>query len=155
MRKSDARLQHASNILGIGSGLLYAWFKYFAKSSDAYSRQNFLEPTFHDAHVLVVPLLVYGCGVIWHNHILPKIRAIRRNHPQRVSKTWSGLALLFILVPMIATGYLIQVSVDENWRKAWVVVHLATSAVWSLSYLIHFCFSNKTVSESSHKTLQS
>ena len=137
MRESETRLQHAANILTIGTGLAYVWTKYFFHSSDPYSNTGSpWEPLSHNYHVVVVPLLVFACGVIWRSHILPKWQSVRTS-THVIRKTASGLGLLFVLVPMILTGYLIQVSVDDFWRKAWVIVHLATSAVWTISYIAH------------------
>ena len=44
---------------------------------------------------------------------------------------------MLLLVPMIASGYLIQTAVDGGWRKVWVGVHLAASGLWLLGYLVH------------------
>jgi hypothetical protein len=137
LRATETRLQHAANILTIGTGIAYVWTKYFFRSSDPYSNSGSpWEPLSHNSHVVVVPLLVFACGVIWRSHILPKWQSVKTS-THVIRKTASGLGLLFVLVPMILTGYLIQVSVDEVWRKAWVVAHLVTSAVWTLSYVAH------------------
>ena len=48
-----------------------------------------------------------------------------------------GASLLFTLVPMVASGYLIQTTVDSEWRRIWVIVHLAASGLWLLGYLAH------------------
>jgi hypothetical protein len=45
--------------------------------------------------------------------------------------------MIFLLVPMIASGYLIQTAVDDGWRRAWVWVHLIASGLWLLGYLAH------------------
>ncbi len=143
MKRFDARLQHTSNILTIGTGLAYAWAKYFAPAANAYSSVSAWEPSTHVAHVLVVPLLVYACGYIWRNHVIPMWHKLG-SRPK--SQAASGLGLILVLLPMIATGYLIQVTVEENWRKAWVVVHLVTSSVWIISYGIHFLMRNRQLS---------
>lgn len=143
MNRFETRLQHVSNVLAITSGVLFAVAKYFpsvfpaSTPVDEYSRAGSTwEPPLHNAHVLVVPLLLFACGVIWKSHIVPKWNSVLNSH-HRVRKKFSGLALLFVAIPMIATGYLIQVSVSEQLRYAFVVVHLATSAVWSLAYVRH------------------
>ena len=45
--------------------------------------------------------------------------------------------MVLTLVPMVASGYLIQTAVDGSWRKAWVVVHLISSGLWLAGYLVH------------------
>ncbi|MBS1152453.1 MAG: hypothetical protein H6Q89_4151, partial [Myxococcaceae bacterium] len=39
--------------------------------------------------------------------------------------------------PMVASGYLLQVSVEPLWRTIFLWTHLATSALWVLGYVIH------------------
>ena len=128
----EVRLQHLVNLLVVGTGLGYAYFKYFAHGTNAYSTiGNVNEPIFHDAHVLVVPALVFVCGLIWNSHVLRNLKTARN------VKRGSGLGLIIILLPMVATGYLVQTAVDESWRRAWVWIHLVTSGVWTMSYIVH------------------
>jgi len=37
----------------------------------------------------------------------------------------------------VVSGYLVQTAVDGGWRRVWVAVHLAASALWLLGYLVH------------------
>ena len=139
MKTWESRLQHTANALAILTGTLFGCFKYFpSEPFDAYSpAMSPWEPWSHDAHVLAVPVLVYACGVIWRSHVAPQWRG-RKSPKLQACKKWSGLGLLCVLLPMVATGYLIQVSVNEIWRKTWVIVHLLTSGAWTLSYVLHF-----------------
>ncbi len=128
----EARFQHIVNLLVALTGIGYAYFKYFGHAADPFSAVGSpFVPAFRDAHVLVVPALLFACGLIWRSHVLKNLNAPKK--PKRAS----GIGLLCVLVPMAATGYLIQTAVDETWRKAFVWVHLVTSAVWVSSYLSH------------------
>ena len=49
----------------------------------------------------------------------------------------SGPGLLLTLVPMVVSGYLIQTTVTESWRQAWIVLHLVSSAAWILGFAGH------------------
>jgi hypothetical protein len=49
----------------------------------------------------------------------------------------SGVTLGLTLIPMVASGYLIQTAVDDTWRKIWVGVHLISSGLWVAGYLAH------------------
>jgi hypothetical protein len=94
MRASETRLQHVANFFTIGTGVAYVWTKYFFHSSDPYSNAGSpWEPLSHNSHVVVVPLLVFACGVIWRSHILPKWQSVR-NSTHVIRKTASGLGLL-------------------------------------------------------------
>ena len=138
MKISYGRFQHLANFLGIITGLAYAWTRYFTGNSDPFSNVgNPWEPFFHNSHIWVVPLLVFACGLIWQSHILPMWKNLNPKN-RGLKKVISGVCLLFIFCPMVATGYLIQTTVEENWRKIWVAVHLITSAVWAISYIVHF-----------------
>lgn len=122
----------ASNLLVGGTGLVYAWMRYFAESADAFAIVNHpWQPTVQHLHVISAPLLVFAFGHMFYHHALLSWRAMIR--PGRRS----GLTMLFLAVPMIASGYLLQTSVEETWRTTWIVVHVATSLAWLLGYGAH------------------
>jgi hypothetical protein len=132
MSRFEAWMLHVSNLLVGGTGLVYAWMVYLVKPVDPFSVVNHpLQPLTQHLHILVAPLLVFAAGLVWRRHVWPQWQrgaADRRR---------SGLTLMLMLVPMIASGYLIQTAVDGGWRKVWVGVHLAASGLWLLSYLTH------------------
>ena len=47
----------------------------------------------------------------------------------------TGLGLL--ILPMVASGYLLQVAVAPGWRLAWAWVHGPASLLFLLAYLGH------------------
>jgi hypothetical protein len=123
---------HLSNLLVVGTGLIYAWMAYFVTSTDPYATVNHpWQPAVQHLHILVAPFLVFATGAIWRRHVWKSwqmdIRSRRR----------SGLGLALSLAPMAVSGYLIQTAVEPPWRKAWVVVHLVTAGVWTGGYLLH------------------
>jgi hypothetical protein len=123
---------HASNLLVGGTGVVYGAMRYFMEPSDPFSVVNHpWQPHFQHLHVLVAPLLVFVVGWSWQRHIRPRLR--RRD----MARYTTGISLVFSLVPMIASGYLLQTTVDPTWHKVWVGVHLAASGLWLLGYLIH------------------
>jgi hypothetical protein len=123
---------HLSTLLVGGTGLVYAWMAYLVRPSDPYAIVNHpLQPQLQHGHVLVAPLLVFAVGLIWQRHIGPHwSRGVRKGRR-------SGMGMVLTLVPMVASGYLIQTAVDGSWRKAWVVVHLFASVLWLAGYLAH------------------
>jgi hypothetical protein len=112
-------LLHAGTALVGGTGLVYAWMLYL------------LKPDAQHLHVLAAPLLVFAAGLIWRRHVWGGWRS---GQPARRR---SGVALALTLLPMVASGYLLQTAVDDAWRQAWVAVHLAASALWLAGYLVH------------------
>lgn len=132
MTRAEAWLFHAANALVALTGLAYAWTAYFAQPEDPYALVNHpLQPALQHAHVLAAPVLVFAGGVLWQRHALPRVQTGTR------ARRSSGLALVGLFVPMALSGYLLQVSVEERWRAAWVAVHLATSGLWAAVSALH------------------
>ena len=132
MSRFEAWMLHLSNLLVGGTGLVYAWMLYLVKPSDPYAVVNHpFQPQVQHLHILVAPLLIFTAGLIWRRHVWSQWK---RGTEQRRR---SGVTLIYLLVPMIVSGSLIQTAVDDRWRKAWVIVHLATSALWLAGYLAH------------------
>lgn len=133
---------HIANLLVGGTGAVYAWFLYGATSDDPFSVVNHpWQPHAQHLHVWLAPFLVFVTGYSWRRHVAPRLR--RRD----LQGYLTGLNLALSLIPMIASGYLIQTSVDPFWRKTWVAVHLASSALWLLGYLGHQLRAKKTHAE--------
>ncbi len=132
MTRSEAWLNHAANLLVGGTGLVYAWMLYLAVPADDFAVVNHpLQPAFHTAHIVAAPLLVFGCGLVFRRHVWARVRS---GYPHR-RKT--GLVLFLLLGPMILSGYLLQVSVEDVWRVTWRWTHVATSLLWVLGYAVH------------------
>ena len=132
MSRFQAWFLHCSNLLVGGTGLVYAWMRYAVEPEDPWAVVNHpWQPDVQHWHVLAAPLLVFACGMIWREHVWS---GFRRGFPDRRR---SGLFLGLMLVPMIASGYGIQVSVEESWRQAWIWIHLVTSGGWLLAGTVH------------------
>ncbi|MAE76182.1 MAG: hypothetical protein CMJ85_04855, partial [Planctomycetes bacterium] len=132
MSRLTAWFVHATALCVGITGLVYGWMRYFVESDDEFSLANHpAEPAMHEAHVLFAPVLVFACGMIWLEHVLSRLRSGVKERRR------TGIALAGLLLPMIASGYLIQVSVSEEWRAAWIWVHVVTSLLWLVTYLVH------------------
>lgn len=132
MSRFEAWTVHLATWLVGGTGLVYAWMLYLLPPVDEYSTVHHpLQPQTQHLHVIFAPLLVFAGGLIWHQHV----RAHWRRGVRRGRR--SGVALALTLAPMVISGYLIQTAVEEGWRRGWVAVHLAASALWLAGYLAH------------------
>lgn len=147
MNRTERWLLDISNLLVGGTGIAYAVMRYLMESPDEWSVVNHpWQPHLQHLHVVAAPLLVFACGLIWSRHVLPKLSA---SDPR--GRT-TGLALVVQLIPMVLSGYLIQVSVSEGWRTTWVWVHVVTSIVWILMTFAHrLRFAYHSVAEMDHK----
>jgi len=128
----ELHLVHLSTLLVGGTGLVYAWMRYFAESADPFAIVNHpWQPTLQHLHIWFAPLLVWSVGLIWREHVWKRWKdgvEVRRR---------SGLILMANLVPMVVSGTLIQTAVTASWRNLWVGIHLASSGLWILSHLLH------------------
>ena len=132
MTRFEAWFLHGANLLVGGTGLVYAWMLYACEPADEFALVNHpLQPEVLHAHVLSAPLLVFGLGLVWRQHVAPRV--LNGHRPRR--KT--GLTLALGALPMAASGYLLQTAQAELWRSVWLAVHLSTSALWIASYVAH------------------
>lgn len=132
MTRGEAILVHTANLLVGGTGLFYAAVLYLVTPTDEFAVVNHpIQPHLQHLHVLAAPLLVFAIGLVWRRHAVASWRlGVRDRHR-------SGAAMIGLIAPMIASGYLLQVAVDPSWRRIWVGIHLATSALWVASTLAH------------------
>jgi len=130
--RGETWLFHTSNALVSATGVGYALAAYVAESEDPYALVNHpLQPHLQHAHVALAPTLVFVLGVIWSRHAQPRVLSGSK------ARRTSGVVLLTLALPMIFSGYFIQVAVEPEWRSAWVGIHLMTSVAWLLATLAH------------------
>ncbi len=135
MTRGEAWTLHLGNVLVGGTGLVYAWMRYLVEPEPdelGFAIVNHpLQPDVQHLHVLVAPLLVFGAGMIFRRHVWARVRS--GFEPRRRS----GLVLFALLLPMVLSGYLLQVSGGDPWRSAWIWTHAGTSLVWVAAYVLH------------------
>lgn len=108
------------------TGALYAWMAYALEPADPLDVVNHpWQPTVLHLHVLVAPAWLVVLGMLWSSHVVPKLQS------QAKPRRRSGLAVLGLALPMLASGYLLQTAVDDGWRTNWRVVHVVVSAAWT------------------------
>lgn len=122
-----------SSAIAMGlTGLGFFWAKYLVESSEPWAVVNHpLEPWFLKIHIVVAPMFVFAVGLITTRHILVHIRArIRKGRS-------SGLAMVWLMIPMVGSGYLIQVVSAEGWVTGLATVHIVTGMVFLLAIVAH------------------
>ncbi len=133
----------ALHLLTVGisvSGLLYFWMKYLLAAQDPFSVVNHpWQSAMLEIHLLLAPLIVFLLGMIVHSHVARKLR----------SKTRSGRrtgVLSLIAFPIMAlSGYVLQILSNPAWINAMVVVHLAGSGLFMVSYATHWIVKLKAI----------
>lgn len=124
--------------------MIYGWMRYLAEPVDEFAIVNHpWQPHVHHLHIVVAPLLIFGAGMIWSRHVWARVRS--GFQPRRPT----GLTLTLMLLPMIASGYFLQVSAEEAWRLAWMIVHGATSVLWLVAYGMHLLSAKPKAAEAS------
>ena len=132
MNRSIARFSHTSNVLVGASGFLYGGLLYFGLVEGDFGPESHpLEGAARAAHIISAPLLVFAVALLWKDHIWRRFRAglpCRRR---------TGITMLFLFAPMVLSAYLLQVSVEDNWRTLWLWIHLGASFLWVATTILH------------------
>lgn len=125
---------HIANAVVAVTGLVYAWMLYFVVPDPAtFSVVNHpWQPTVQHAHVLAAPFLVFAIGVFWWSH------ALRHYSKGMREGLRSGLSMMGLAMPMVVSGYALQVSIEEFWRTLWTALHVSTSLLWIGAFIVHW-----------------
>lgn len=114
------------------TGLAYLWTKYLVSPPDAFAVVNHpLQPLFLKTHILVSPLLLFALGMIALRHVWLHFRT-----GVRIGRK-SGIITALIIVPMVLTGYLIQVLTGEGWVRAMALSHIAFGTLYLVGIGLH------------------
>ena len=118
------------------TGFAYFWMKYFVQSNDPFAVVNHpWEGAMLNLHVLASPPFILVFGILLNSHIMRKLGA------SRIPNRTSGLLSLGTFAAMAASGYVLQVAMDEALRTALVWLHVGSGAVFTLSYGVHLVVS--------------
>jgi len=137
MTRFERGLINSSTIVSGLSGTAYGVMKYFMSTDDPFAVVNHpFEPWALTIHILSSPAMLFAVALIAAEHIFPQV-----GRPGGRPCRGSGMILTACLVPMVATGYLIQVSTHETLRQASVVIHIATGMTYLAAFGVHLAVS--------------
>lgn len=132
MRDLERWSLHLGALLTGLSGLVYGWLRYFGRVPGEFGIEPHpLQGLVQHLHVLAAPLLLFALGMTVRGHLTTKLRAGTREGRR------TGLGLGFLILPMVAAGYLVQVALAPGWRLAWAWVHGVASLLFLAAYLGH------------------
>ena len=132
MSRAQVITMQIASVLTTITGVVFAIMKYGMKSDDPFAVANHpMQPYMLSAHVVIAPLLVFAFGWIFGNHIAP-------DFANRVAPRWkSGVFAAAVVVPMIASGYLLQIATADALHQAMAVAHWVSSAFFVIAYTTH------------------
>ena len=114
------------------TGIVFFVMKYMMATDDPFALINHpLQPAMLDIHILAAPFLILVLGIMYSSHISEKL--VTGNKANRRS----GIAMLLSLIPMILSGYLLQVSTSAFLSKLILVVHLVSGLAFAGTYAFH------------------
>jgi len=122
---------HLAALLVGGTGLAYGWARYFGQPADEFAIGHPAEPHLMHAHIVLAPLLIFACGLLWRDHVWKRVAS---GFPKR---RHTGLVIFATAWPMILSGVAIQAAVDDDWRLIWAWIHGIASVLWVLGYAAH------------------
>ena len=121
-----------STILVVATGVGLIATKYFIAPTEPWAVINHpWQPLFLKAHIVVSPFLIFAVGTITLRHIWMHYRSgqPRGRH--------TGIMTALVTVPMIVTGYLIQVITAVGWVKAMAIAHIVFGTLYALGLSAH------------------
>jgi hypothetical protein len=132
MKRWERLAFNTAAALVVLTGAVYAWMKYFVVADDPFAVVNHpWQPAALALHVLFSPPFILLFGIVFNSHVMRKLQGSTR--PNR--KT--GYVSLGTFAAMVLSGYLLQVLTGEALLRAALIVHLASGAVFGVSYSAH------------------
>jgi hypothetical protein len=121
-----------SSVTTFVTGVVYLWLKYVVVSDDPFAVVNspWQGPVLK-LHIIAAPTLVFAFGLVAVRHVWRHLRG------QVAAGRLSGLTGVGALIPMVATGYLIQAVTDEGWLRALAWAHIGTGLLFGVALLAH------------------
>jgi hypothetical protein len=121
-----------SSVVTFVTGVIYLWLKYVLVSDDPFAVVNspWQAPVLK-LHIVAAPTLVFAFGLVAVRHVW---RHLQR---QVAAGRLSGLTSAAALLPLVATGYLIQAVTDEGWLRALAWSHIGLGLLYGVAMLLH------------------
>ena len=133
MSRLEKVLVNVSAVLTAATGFVYLVMKYFMTNDDPFSVLNHpWQPQVLALHLLIAPLLIFAIGLIMRDHVFGWLHEERA----RCGRA-SGIYTTLLAVPMIASGYLLQIFTDPGPRRWLAWVHIGCGVLFTTLFLVH------------------
>ena len=132
MKPFQKWLLWTSSLVAGGTGIVFWWMDHMMEPVSEWAVINHpLQAWILKAHILSAPVLLFAVGLVAADHIWKHFRnAVRRGRRTGVSTMW-------VVGPMVATGYLIQAVTHTGWLAFLAWSHLALGVFYVLALLLH------------------
>lgn len=132
MSRTSVILVHLSIATVAITGIVFAWMKYVMTTDDPFAVANHpWQPGMLAAHVVLAPAAVFALGWVWNAHIYPKLTSGTR------ARRKSGVIGAILILPMVASGVLLQASSSDALRTAMEWAHWISSGFFVVAYVVH------------------
>ena len=132
MRPWEHRSFNVATAIVTITGLAYLYMKYFMQTDDPFAVVNHpWQPSTLGAHLIAAPILMLFFGMLFRSHTLKKIASPIRSNRR------TGWTSLISFGSMALSGYLLQVVTSPAWIDALVVIHIVTSLIFAVGYVVH------------------
>jgi len=136
MKRWERWTFNALSLAVAATGFAYLWMKYVLQNDDPFALVHHpWQNGMLDLHVVASPAFILIFGIVFNSHVMKKL------HATRLPNRRSGFVSLGTFAAMVGSGYLLQVSSNEEWLQALVVLHVASGAIFSSSYATHLVIS--------------
>lgn len=114
------------------TGVVYWWMKNLMEPLNEWAVINHpLQPWVLKAHIVSAPVLVFAVGLIATNHIWKHFQnAVRLGRR-------SGVTTMWVVGPMIISGYLIQAVTHPSGLAVVVWLHVLTGLIYLTAFGLH------------------
>lgn len=132
MTRFQKWLLWGSSILTGVTGVVYWWMKNMMDPVAEWAVINHpLQPWVLKAHIVAAPVLIFAIGLIAAQHIWKHFRTSARRGRR------SGLITMYVLGPMVLSGYLIQVVTHPGLLATLMWLHVGTGAIYLVGLAAH------------------
>jgi hypothetical protein len=129
----ERALLNATTWLMAITGAAYFFMKYLMSGNDPFSVIHHpWQPHALSLHVLAGPAAVFALGLIARDHVLARMVDPRKGRGRA-----TGLILVALTIPMIVSGYLLQVLTHPAAKRVLVGVHVGSGALYALLFAGH------------------
>ena len=114
------------------TGIVLGWMEYVLEPAEPWAVVHHpFQPLVLKLHIVSAPFLVFAIGMIALRHVW---RHFRSGNPRARR---SGLTAALSAVPMVVSGYLVQVITDAGWLLFVALLHLAVGLIYIAGLLVH------------------